>query len=212
MTPLSQSKGGTLNRPPNRPSGLRDDQAADGKILPLVERRFHLDKTASHDTRESKPTANHPFSVWIDATCIGKLSKKKQFWDTATSQGSCLGLNFIYSWKVLENSLSESNLWNHAKFCLVSILYLDQMSQMSLCLRINLFGTLCSQLKDSVWLFCSKHYGLQQVVYFVSTKWVLQAGSIRGRIAGRVTYLSRELRPPTIATRATPCKWRPLNC
>ena len=39
-----------------------------------VERRFHLDKTASHDQRIK--TYTHPLSsVWIDATCFGRPSK-----------------------------------------------------------------------------------------------------------------------------------------
>ena len=119
---------------------MRHDQA-DGKILPLVERRSHFDKTASHD-QKVKTNSSRPSSVWIDASQIGRAPNKQLFGTLIKLGSKALCLKVIYG-STQYLILFESST-------------LNQLSPISLWLRINLLGCFCSQLNDSVWLFCSK--------------------------------------------------------
>ena len=87
-------QGCNTEQTPNRPSGMRHDQA-DGKILPLVERRSNFDKTASHD-QKVKTNSSRPSSVWIDASQIGRAPNKQLFGTLIKLGSKALYLKVIY--------------------------------------------------------------------------------------------------------------------
>ena len=104
---------------------MRHEQA-DRRILQLVERRFHLDKTASHDQR-IKTYTHPPSSVWIDAACIGRPSNSNFLF------GECPILWSKLTLKVVYHLGQHRNIW----FVCTSILEEMSLWQMSLWLRIN---------------------------------------------------------------------------
>ena len=93
-------------------------------------------------TRKSKPTAPAPLPFGLMLPRYGG-HQTNNFFGTLIKLGSkALYLKVIYG-STQYLILFESST-------------LNQLSPISLWLRINLLGCFCSQLNDSVWLFCSK--------------------------------------------------------
>ena len=133
---------------------MRHDQA-DGKILPLVERRSHFDKTASHD-QKVKTNSSRPSSVWIDASQIGRAPNKQLFGTLIKLGSKALCLKVIYgstqylilfeSWSTVTNFFMIENQFAW----LLQVTFAPNSTTWLFCSKTWWFTTRCISCLDQV--------------------------------------------------------------